>query len=57
MRTIPEKEVFLNFINVEIVGKLKCNNSLQPVTSLKSEFLHSYLLIAFFAGTSILRST
>ena len=57
LRAIPEKEMFLDFINVEIVGKLKCTNSLQPVTSLKSEFLHSYLLTAFFAGTSILRST
>ena len=57
LRAIPEKEMFLDFINVEIVGKLKCTNSLQPVTSLKSEFLHSYLLTAFFAGTSVLRST
>ena len=40
--TIPEKEMFLNFINVEIVGKLKSNSSLQSVTSLKSEFIVIY---------------
>ena len=57
LRAIPEKEIFLNFINVEVVGKLKCTNSLQPVISLKSELLQRYLLISFFAETSILRST
>ena len=46
------KNVFFIFINIEIVGKLKYINGLHPVSSLKSEFLHSYLLFLFLAGTS-----
>ena len=57
MRVIPEKEMFLNFINVEVVGKLQYPNELQRVTSLKSELLHKYLLFPFFAGASISRNT
>ena len=49
--------MFLIFINIEIVGKLKYTNGLQPVSSLKSELLHSCLLFLFLAGTSILRDT
>ena len=52
-----EKELFFNFINIEVVGKLKYTNDLQPVTSLKNEVLHRYLLFSFFAGTSILRNS
>ena len=55
LRTLPEKEMFLNFINKEIVEKLKYTNGSESITSLKSELLHRYLLFLFFAGTSILR--
>ena len=44
--------MFLIFINIEVVGKLKYTSGLQPVTSLKSELLHRYLLFLFFARTS-----
>ena len=36
------------FINIEIVGKLKCTNGLQLVTSLKSEFNHRTSILSIF---------
>ena len=44
--------MFLIFINIGIVEKLKYNNGVGPVASLNSELLHRYLLFLFFAGTS-----
>ena len=57
MRVIPEKEMFLIFINIEIVGKLLYTDSPQPETSLKSKLHLRYLTFAFFARTTILRNT
>ena len=48
LKVIPEKEMFLFLINMEIIEKLKYLNSLQPVPSLKSELLHMYFLLPFF---------
>ena len=48
LKVIPEKEMFLFLINMEIIEKLKYLNSLQPVPSLKSELLHIYFLLPFF---------
>ena len=47
--------MFLIFINVEIAEKLEYISGLQPVTSLKSELLHRYLMFLFFARTSLLK--
>ena len=44
--------MFLIFINIGIVEKLKYTNGVGPVASLNSELLHRYLLFLFFAGTS-----
>ena len=46
--------MFLILINMEMVGKLKYTNGLQPVTSLKSELFHRYLLFPFSPVGSIL---
>ena len=46
-RVILETEVFLIFINIQIVGNLKYTNGLQPLTSLKSELLHRYYSFSF----------
>ena len=51
--------IFVNN-NIEIVGKSNYNNGLQSLFSIKSEFLYSYLLFPFLAGTSrttILKNT
>ena len=40
--------MFLIFINMEIVGNLKCTSGLQPVTSLKSELLRSIYCFFFW---------
>ena len=39
--------MLLIFINIEVAGNLKYTSGLQPVTSLKSELLRSYLLFLF----------
>ena len=49
-----EKEIFLNFINIEIVGELKYTNGRNFT---KSELLHQVFIVSFFSGTSILRNT
>ena len=48
LKVIPEKEMFLFLINMEIIEKLKHLNGLQPIPSLKSELLHMYFLLPFF---------
>ena len=51
---MPEEELFLIFINIEIVGKLKYTNCLQPVTSLKRELHDSYLFCFSFLQEHLL---
>ena len=54
--SIPEKEMFLIFIVIEIVRELKYNNGLPPEVSSKSELLHRYFSFLFSAGTSIIKN-